>query len=418
MGHFDIVWFLAEKGADLKAPHKDHAGGGHNALILSAVRHRSVEALQKLKDLGVDLDTRHWNGNSALHEAARSGEKELVAWLIRSGANVSATNDSGEGPVAEAASMGHFDVLWLLLEAGCEVGEPGSSTLNNLVMSAVRHSNTALLDHLQARAWYRVVACVLVLGMCIVCAFMCVVCAWATPPRPRSTACGPAACRPRHPQAHRSQAHLLKTHDAPLDVNSVELHGNTALVESARNGDAAVRSWYMHTSMHSARHQRTCTAPWLVDVHIYVRVHATQVLDWLLRHGANATAHTEQGETPLHTAAFSGHFELMWRLHEAGAPLNGTNENGGSVLMSAVFHENEAEVARLIANGLDADHSNERGDTPLSVAASKGNVAIMRQLLRHGAVCKARGRRGDTPLMRAARFRQTEAARLLLEEQV
>ena len=174
MGHFDIVWFLAEKGADLKAPHKDHAGGGHNALILSAVRHRSVEALQKLKDLGVDLDTRHWNGNSALHEAARSGEKELVAWLIRSGANVSATNDSGEGPVAEAASMGHFDVLWLLLEAGCEVGEPGSSTLNNLVMSAVRHSNTALLDHLQARAWYRVVACVVcawhVHGVCVVCA--------------------------------------------------------------------------------------------------------------------------------------------------------------------------------------------------------------------------------------------------------
>jgi len=42
MGHFDVVWFLAEKGADLKAPHKDHVGGGHNALILSAVRHRSV----------------------------------------------------------------------------------------------------------------------------------------------------------------------------------------------------------------------------------------------------------------------------------------------------------------------------------------------------------------------------------------
>lgn len=324
MGHFDVVWFLAEKGADLKAPHKDHVGGGHNALILSAVRHRSVEALQKLKEHDVDLDTRHWNGNSALHEAARSGEKEIVAWLVKSGANISAINDSGEGPVAEAASMGHFDVLWLLLEAGADVGEPGSSTLNNLVMSAVRHSNTALLDHLQA--------------------------------------------------------HMLKAHGAPLDVNVVELHGNTALVEAARNGDAAV-------------------------------------LDWLLRHGANATAHAEHGETPLQTAAFSGHFELMWRLHEAGAPLNGTNENGGSVLMSAVFHENEAEVARLIGHGLDADHSNERGDTPLSVAASKGNVGIMRQLLRHGAVCKGRGRRADTPLMRAARFRKTEAARLLLEEQ-
>ena len=40
------------------------------------------------------------------HEAARSGEKEIVAWLVKSGANISAINDSGEGPVAEAASMG------------------------------------------------------------------------------------------------------------------------------------------------------------------------------------------------------------------------------------------------------------------------------------------------------------------------
>ena len=79
-------------------------------------------------------------------------------------------------------------------------------------------------------------------------------------------------------------------------------------------------------------------------VRVHVHVHVPQVLDWLLRHGANATAHAEHGDTPLQTAAFSGHFELMWRLHEAGAPLNGTNENGGSVLMSAVFHENDAEV--------------------------------------------------------------------------
>ena len=52
----------------------------------------------------------------------------------------------------------------------CEVGAPGSSMLNNLVMAAVRHSNTALLDHLQADQ--------------------------------------------------------LKAHGSPLDVNSVELHGN------------------------------------------------------------------------------------------------------------------------------------------------------------------------------------------------
>ena len=38
---------------------------------------------------------------------------------------------------------------------------------------------------------------------------------------------------------------MLKAHGAPLDVNVVELHGNTALVEAARNGDAAVRTTRM-----------------------------------------------------------------------------------------------------------------------------------------------------------------------------
>ena len=295
MGHFDIVWYLAEKGADLKAAHNtDHAGGGHNALILSAVRHRSVDALAKLKEHGVDMDTKHWNGNTALHEAARSGEKDLVEWLLKfGGVNISATNDSGEGPVAEAATMGHFDVLWMLLKAGCDVGAPGSSTLASLVMSAVRHSNTELLDHLQQ--------------------------------------------------------HVAP----PLDVNAIELHGNTPLSEAARNGDSSV-------------------------------------VEWLLQHGANVTAHAAHGEAPLHTAAFAGHFEIMWRLFEGGAPLNGTNENGGSVLMSAVYHEDEKEVVRLIANGLDADHSNDRGDTPLSIAASKG----ARRAWRAAPLPPA----GDTPL--------------------
>tara|TARA_B110001452_G_scaffold41992_1_gene32236 strand:+ start:2607 stop:4346 length:1740 start_codon:yes stop_codon:yes gene_type:complete len=319
MGHFGIVWFLADKGAKLAYAHQDstNAGNAHNSLLLSAVRHRSVEALGKLKGYGVDLNTKHWNGNSALHEAARSGEKELIEWLIHNGADINATNDVGDTAVGEAATMGHFDVLWLLLRAGSNPGASGSSALSQLVMAAVRHSNTELLDYLEAHS--------------------------------------------------------------PLDIDTVELHGNTALNEAARVGDLAI-------------------------------------VEWLLRHGANVTVHSTHGEVPIHVAAFNGHFDVMWRLFEAGAPLNGTNENGGSVLMSAAFHDSEKEVMRLLANGLEADHSNERGDTPLSVAAAKGNVGVMRLLVGHGAEAKPRGRKGDTPLIRACRFRKLDAARYLIEE--
>ena len=44
MGHFAIVWYLADHGANLSRSH-DHL---HTGLLLSAVRHRSVEALGKL----------------------------------------------------------------------------------------------------------------------------------------------------------------------------------------------------------------------------------------------------------------------------------------------------------------------------------------------------------------------------------
>ena len=69
---------------------------------------------------------------------------------------------------------------------------------------------------------------------------MCVACACAPPDRAQT-------CRlqTRYPQAHRLQAHMMKAHGAPLDVNVVELHGSTALVEAARNGDAAVRTTRM-----------------------------------------------------------------------------------------------------------------------------------------------------------------------------
>ena len=69
---------------------------------------------------------------------------------------------------------------------------------------------------------------------------MCVACACAPPDRAQT-------CRlqTRYPKAHRLQAHMVKAHGAPLDVNVVELHGSTALVEAARNGDAAVRTTRM-----------------------------------------------------------------------------------------------------------------------------------------------------------------------------
>lgn len=78
MGHWDIVWYLADHGADLKRK-TEHA---HSTLVLSAVRHKSTDALAQLQRRGVNLDQKSWNGGTPLHEAARTGDVAVVDWCV------------------------------------------------------------------------------------------------------------------------------------------------------------------------------------------------------------------------------------------------------------------------------------------------------------------------------------------------
>jgi ankyrin repeat protein len=165
-----------------------------------------------------------------------------------------------------------------------------------------------------------------------------------------------------------------------MQIDAQDTHGASPLLEACRHGNSAA-------------------------------------VEWLLQHGANASARSNFGETPIGLAAHGGYFELVWRLHEAGADVNVHTETGSTLLMSAVYFENEREVQRLLDAGLDADHATARGDSALSIAVSKGNVPIARMLRRRGASLGPRGTRWDAPLHRAARFRRYEAARWLVTEE-
>ena len=151
MGHFDIVWHLADRGANISRVQS----AGHNGVLLSAVRHRNVEALNQFAQRGGDLMTRHWNDNTPLHEAARTGDLDVVKWFIGHGVDISATNSVGEGAVAEAASMGHFEVVWELLRAGAAVGDTGSSLAATLTMAAVRHAPSQRSSAPLYHPWWR-----------------------------------------------------------------------------------------------------------------------------------------------------------------------------------------------------------------------------------------------------------------------
>jgi ankyrin repeat protein len=94
-------------------------------------------------------------------------------------------------------------------------------------------------------------------------------------------------------------------------------------------------------------------------------------IDWLLRHGADATATTAKGVNALHEAAWDGGF----------------------------FPGHFVRIAeRLLAAGTSPSATTAQGNTPLHYAVRSHATELMRLLVRHGANVDARTLAGATAL--------------------
>ncbi|KAI1323331.1 Glycerophosphoryl diester phosphodiesterase family-domain-containing protein [Xylariaceae sp. FL0255] len=87
-----------------------------------AIMSESDEKIAKLLRITTDLGHELHNGNTVLHLASQKGHGNIVARLIKAGANVNmVAKPRGWTPIFEAAARGHTDVVQLLLEAGADV---------------------------------------------------------------------------------------------------------------------------------------------------------------------------------------------------------------------------------------------------------------------------------------------------------
>lgn len=122
---------------------------------------------------------------------------------------------------------------------------------------------------------------------------------------------------------------------------------------------------------------------------------APGIVEFLLRHGADANAANTYGKTPLNLAVQHEYgIETVRFLLAAGArpqePLNdAAGKSGGSA----------AQVVKaLLDAGASVNVPNVLGTTPLHQAASYGSAEVIRVLLASGAEINARDRDGKTPL--------------------
>ena len=143
----------------------------------------------------------------------------------------------------------------------------------------------------------------------------------------------------------------------------------------------------------------------------------SEVLDGIHHDPSLLKAHSTDGWTPLHLAAFFGHADLANALLDLGAPLNARSTNAGKnmPLHAAAAGGHTDLVELLLKRGADPNATQEGGFTALHSAAQAGHRDMVAALLANGADANARATNNQSPLDLALSHGRQEVAALLEE---
>jgi uncharacterized protein len=124
------------------------------------------------------------------------------------------------------------------------------------------------------------------------------------------------------------------------------------------------------------------------------------VLDEIDRDPSLLEAHSGDGWTPLHLAAFFGHAELAGALIDRGAKVDArsTNSMKNTPLHAAAAGRKLGAIRLLLERGADVNAKQEGGWTVLHAAAQNGERETAELLIAHGADIHARADNNQAPL--------------------
>lgn len=108
------------------------------------------------------------------------------------------------------------------------------------------------------------------------------------------------------------------------------------------------------------------------------------IVDILVKNGANVNAQTRDKWTPLHWAALKGHIRIAEILLDNGADINAKTDGGWTPLHVAAYQDEKNIIPRLIERGADVNARDSKGKTPIETIAEKSRATIL-QLVEHGA---------------------------------
>ena len=357
-----LARLLLEAGSNVNRAN----GQGQTALGIAKIRghHRIGALLERHGGVAEGFVSTQRSGQGALQlagttagerpiwfVAADRGNAAAISQLLRGGAKVDRTDETGTTALMIAVERDHEALVDLLLANGAnpKTARPGDG------WTALHFAATSGRAHLLTRMLERTL-----------------------PPFP-ATAAGVDPLMLAIDSEHRETIALLLNQDDP--VSAADNVGRTALMRAAsRPMSTVVADLIASGADVSARDQAGRSALWYAaDNGLHENV------GLLVRTGASVTAVDRDGNGPLHRAAHHGHERVVKPLLRAGDATQLENESGSTPLMIAAMRRHMRIVRDLVTSGHDLDHQNRVGNTAILIAAQRGDAEVVDALLKLGA---------------------------------
>ena len=367
--------------------------------LLEAARSGNEDKLMSLlTPLNVNCHASDGRKSTPLHLAAGYNRTRIVQLLIQHGADVHAKDKGGLVPLHNACSYGHFEVTEMLLKAGASVNAMDLWQFTPLHEAASKS---------------RVEVCSLLL-------------------------------------AHGADPTLVNCHSkSAIDVSPTrelqerlqyEFKGHSIL-EGCRQADLARVKKYLEVV--NFKHPYTgetalhCTAGSPFPKR-------KQVMEALIRKGANLNEKNKELLCPLHVAADRAHYDVMDVLLKHGAKVNAIDGQGRTALHRVAEQGNMQACRLLLSYGVDTSIVSLHGytaaqlspeniqkmlkedppvggtdvDIQLLEAAKAGDMEVVKKLISanpHSVNCRDLDGRHSTPLHFAAGYNRVTVVEYLLE---
>ncbi|MEG4107510.1 ankyrin repeat domain-containing protein [Microcoleus sp. S13_C5] len=348
--------------------------------VVEAARQGDTKTVRHYLDLGISANSRVKNDENLLHLA---GSKEVAELLIAKGADVNAKDSYGHTPLHVATASDRIKVAQTLIAKGADVNAKGTDGYTPLHFAA-------MLDRI------KVAQMLIANGADIN--------AWTGSQYFNKTPLFFA----RSPE----MAKLLIAKGA--DVNAKNKNGMTPLHTARSKAIAQIllsAGAKINIKEENARNGKGTTL-----LHNAVKIGFKELVQQLIKDGANVAILDWEKRTPLHLAVDRGYQDIAELLIANGARVNARNANGQTPLYRAIAIGHNEIAALLINNGTDVNNIDGSGTTPLHKAAHYGNVEILKLLIAKGAEINIQDNQRKTPLDIAVDLKLQDTVALLISK--